>query len=486
MCIGALQGLSPGNFWKRFYEISQIPRCSGKEGKILRYLKKFAEDHDLKWKQDVVGNVVIRKAAAPGYENRPIVILQGHVDMVCEKNEGTDHDFSTDPIKLRREGEWLTADGTTLGADNGIAVAAALAVLEDKGLEHGPIEALFTVDEETGLTGALKLDPAILEGKILLNLDSEEEGTFYIGCAGGKHTRGFFPVEFEAPPDECIAYEAVVSGLRGGHSGVDIHLGLGNAIRLGIRYLNVLSEELGIRIYDIHGGGKHNAIPREMFVKFLVSPRDEKKVEDTAREYDGIFKKEQGDIEPEVQLSLKRLEENPSSVFSQSFTRKIIRVLYAMPHGVIGMSRAVEDLVETSTNLAAVSLREQEVEILTSQRSSRISAREDIAARMMSLIQLSGGQGRHESAYPPWEPDPGSELLAASKMVYQKLTGKDPLIKAIHAGLECGVIGAKFKGMTMISFGPDLEGVHTPEERIKINTVESFWNFLLALLKEIK
>jgi dipeptidase D len=488
MSKNPLAGKKPEAVWRYFKEISDIPRCSGSEGPVIEYVKQFAEAHKLTWKCDKVGNIIVKKGASPGKEGHPGVVLQGHLDMVCEKNRGTDHDFSCDPIKLVVDGDWLKADGTTLGADNGIAIAMALAALESNELNHGPMEALFTIDEESGLTGAMELDPSIIDGRILLNIDSEELGAFYIGCAGGVHTEGFIPVETEEIPQSSAVLSLSVTGFRGGHSGAEIHLGLGNAIVTTGRLLWELAQEMELHLISIEGGGKHNAIPRECLTHLTVPAEKKKEALMLAENLAARVKEEMGDIEPDFSLSCSesgREEER----FSLESTNRIIRLLRTMPHGVVAMSRVIEGLVETSTNFAAIETKKgccsTTVQLLTSQRSSIMSARDDIAAMVNAAITAAGGQARHFSHYPAWTPDPGSRLLATCKEVYRDLTGEEPRHAAIHAGLECGVIGDKIDGMEMVSFGPELEAVHTPEERLNIPSVEKVWAFLEKLLERL-
>jgi len=475
--------MKPSAVWNQFYEISQIPRCSTKEEKILDYLKDFCKNNNLTYKQDKIQNICIKKPATAGMENLPGVVLQGHVDMVCEKNAGTDHDFSVDPIKLIVKDGWVTADGTTLGADNGIAVAMALAVLESKSIEHGPLEALFTIDEESALTGALELDPSIVDGTILFNIDSEEEGVFYIGCAGGVTTIGNMAVEEEITPKGHNSYELQVTGFKGGHSGAEIHEERGNAVSVAARILRDISSKIDLHIHNINGGGKHNAIPRETFISFTTA--DPEAIVDTISEYSKILKNEIGDLE--TKMSVKIVEENevPNKVFTRNFSDRLLGILFSMPHGVIKMSRKVPGLVETSTNLASVILKDGKIKIETSQRSSIMSENDEIADKVRTIMEAGGAKVRFESRYPSWEPDPDSNILKLFKDVYKREEGKEAEVKAIHAGLECGVIGDKLENMEMISFGPDMEDVHTPDERLKVSSVAAVWEFLLKILKEV-
>ncbi|MDA3941554.1 MAG: aminoacyl-histidine dipeptidase [Spirochaetia bacterium] len=475
--------MEPSVVWNQFYEISQIPRCSTKEEKILAYLKVFCKKNNLTYKQDKIQNICIKKPATPGMENLPGVVLQGHVDMVCEKNAGTDHDFSVDPIKLLEKDGWVTADGTTLGADNGIAVAMSLAVLESKTIEHGPLEALFTIDEESALTGALDLDPSIVDGTILFNIDSEEEGIFYIGCAGGVTTIGNLTVEEESVPSGHNSYELQVTGFKGGHSGAEIHEERGNAISVAARILRDISSKTKVQTHKINGGGKHNAIPREIFISFTAE--DPEVIVDTISEYSRILKNEIGDLE--TNMSVKVVEENsiPEKVFTEDFSNRLLGILYSLPHGVIKMSRKVPGLVETSTNLASIFKKNGNLEITTSQRSSVMSENDEIAGKVQAIMEAGGADVQFESRYPSWEPNPESNILKLFKKIYKREEGKEPGVRAIHAGLECGVIGDKLENMEMISFGPDMEDVHTPDERLKVSSVAAVWEFLLKVLKEV-
>lgn len=478
----AIAGLSPAPFWNYFYEISQIPRGSGNEEALRQYLIRFAEEQGLSWKTDSIGNVCINKPASEGREKAPGVILQGHMDMVCEKNQGTDHDFEKDPIRLVRDGDWIHADKTTLGADNGIAVAAGLAILADKELEHGPLELLLTVDEESALTGAMALDPAIIEGRILLNLDSEEEGVLTIGCAGGKNTEGYLPVQRETAPQGMKPLAFSVKGLKGGHSGADIHKELGNAILLGNRILWNLFRRNLIRLASLEGGGLHNAIPREFFAVVLVASEHEKEVRSYLAEMDRTFREELKERDPGVHVAIQDAP-YPDHIYTEESARSLLHMIYAMPHGVFGWSPVIHGLVETSTNLANVRLEGDELYVLSSQRSSVPSLRDDIADKVRAALEGSGARTCFKSLYPAWQPDPDSEVLAVARRVHKEMYGDDPQVGAIHAGLECGVIGEKAGNLDMLSFGPDLEAVHTPEERMSIPSAGRFYDYLIELLR---
>lgn len=495
-----IKGLEPASFWKHFYNLTRIPRESGNEAGVRQYAADFAEAHGLKYKIDEIGNIIIKRPAAAGKEDSPSVVLQGHMDMVCEKNRDTVHDFAKDPIKLMIEDGWLKADGTTLGADNGVAVAAGLAVLESDEV-FGQVEVLLTVDEETGLTGAMELDPSNIESRILINLDSEEDGVVYVGCAGGKNTEGYLPVEFEPAPEGFQPYSVELKGLRGGHSGGEIHVGLGNAISLGIRFLWNAAELFDMRLAFMEGGGKHNAIPREFFATVLVKDADTDGFMKYVTDYTAIISSEFKTIEPKLNFTVAPGEspiaqEPADKVFSVDLQRRLIDLIYSIPHGVIKMSPVIDGLVETSTNLARIELLkdgkgiegsnttgETEYFVQTCQRSSVDSECDDLADRIRASIRACGGRYEFHHDYSGWDPNPESAILKTAKTAYRSIFGRDPKIAAIHAGLECGVIGKKFDSLDMISFGPDLADVHTPGEKMKIDSVEKCWKFLIGILK---
>lgn len=450
----------------------------------MAFLKKFAEEHNLDYAQDKTGNIVIRKGATPGMEDRETIILQGHVDMVCEKNSDVEHDFYKDPIKTQITDGWIHAEGTTLGADNGIGVAAGLAVLTDPTVEHGPVECLFTVDEETGLTGAMGIEPGFVQGRILINLDSEDEGEMFIGCAGGMGTMAFFDYTTEATPAGQIALEVKVSGLKGGHSGGDIHVGLGNANKLLVRYLyKVLKEVPEMRLAMIDGGNLHNAIAREAKAIITIPANRKENLAIWANEMDAEFRNELKKVDPNVNLRVETTT-TPKEVVDAKTANTLIRTLYACPHGVMGMSHSLEGLVETSTNLASVKMREGNViSIETSQRSSTESLKEDVGNMLLALFELAGARTEVRDGYPGWAPNPDSEILKVAESTYRELFGKEPKVKAIHAGLECGLFLAKYPYLDMVSFGPTMRDVHSPAERMEIQTVEMFWRHLVAILK---
>ncbi len=473
--------LKPALLWKHFEEILKIPRCSKSEKAMGDYVIAVAERNRVLAKRDKAGNVVIMKPASQGHENATTVVLQGHLDMVCEKNSDVVHDFSKDPIKARKEGEWITATGTTLGADNGIGMAAALAVLEDKTLTHGPLELLFTSDEETGLNGANNLKSGFLKGKILLNLDSEEEGAFFVGCAGGGDSEISLPVERKSSKKGKV-WTVKISGMRGGHSGIDIHTGRGNAVQLLARML--YKTDVPFELISIEGGNKHNAIPREAFAEFTLRQEDtqafrkllQKRFKDIQFEYKSVEKDIAFRMGP-GESAMKPMTRTSQEVF--------LGLLVSLPHGVMAMSQEIQELVETSNNLAIIRTAERKATLYTSTRSSVHSALEAVRTRIEAVARLAGAGVKHLEGYPPWTPNLKSPLLETMKSVYKKLYGKDPRVQAIHAGLECGIIGKKFPGMDMISFGPDLRNPHSPDERVHVRSVEKFWNLLTATLETL-
>ncbi len=484
MAESAIHGLKPEILWKRFYEITQVPRPSKKEGKILQHLKNLAKELDIKFKEDKVGNLVFYIPATKGYENSQTVVLQGHVDMVCEKNKGTNHDFDNDPIKVIKEDGWITADGTTLGSDNGIGVAAGLAVATDKDVIHGPIEVLLTVDEETGLTGATNLEPGFISGKTLLNLDSEEDGAFYVGCSGGVDTLADFNIEWEKAKADSVPFEIMVTGLKGGHSGLDIKAGRGNAIKILGRALKEI-EEFDFTISKLEGGSLRNAIPREAEAVILINSKDEKEISNKISDFEKKVLNEFKTSDGGLKIEFKKSDYKSDKTFTKAFTKKIINTLLALPHGIITMSQDIPDLVETSTNVATVKMNGDNLSFGTSQRSSIDSAKKNIANNVKAVFGLAGAKISATDGYPGWKPDMDSAILKTSKKVFKELFNKEPEIKAIHAGLECGILGDKNPGLDMISFGPTIEGAHSPNERVNIETVEKFYDLLKGILKEL-
>lgn len=483
--LASVEGMEPAAIWREFARIAAIPRCSEKEERIRAYIESFAEDRGFEYESDSVGNIVVRKPAHERMREAPPIVLQGHLDMVCEKNQGVGHDFTSDPIRLVRDGEWLRAKNTTLGADNGIAVAMILALLDDRSAVHGPLEALFTVNEEGGLVGATKLDGSLVRGRRLINLDSEEEGIFIIGCAGGQNTEGSVPVQREPAGSGVasgIAVRLSVTGLRGGHSGSDIHEGRGNAIVLAVRFLWHAAREMRLLLTSLDGGGLHNAIPRECFAGFVVGVDDYEGLETMARDYEHAVAEELGDLEPGLSIRVERSSALPENHVDGESTSRLLDTLYALPHGVVAMSRRIPGLVDTSTNLAAVHLEAHEARILTSQRSTFASARDDVADRIRAVVEHGGGRVAFSGVYPSWPPEKDSSLIRLCRDTYARRTGGSPVVTAIHAGLECGVLGEKLEGAQMISFGPAIEGAHTPEERVDIASTGRVWELLLEVL----
>ena len=479
-----LLSLEPRLVWQHFDAIRQVPRPSKHEEKIRAHVRAWAEARGFSVKEDAAGNIVVKVPATPGHENAPTVVLQGHLDMVAEKNADVSFDFFNDPIQVRIVGDYVYATGTTLGADNGIGVAAAMAVAEDPEAVHGPLELLFTVDEETGLTGAMKLDPTLLSGRTLLNLDTEEDGAFYIGCAGGADAHAVFTVALEPLPPGHAALAVRVRGLRGGHSGVDIHENRGNALKFLARLLAAgrkVSPEL--RIASIGGGSKHNAIPREADAVITVPASQLEAVKQAIFEMAGVLREEFGEVDPGQKVEVE--ETTTAQVFAAADGNRLLDALLACPHGVLAMSRAVPGLVETSNNLAVVTTEGNRVKVVTSSRSSVMPSLRATLQQVEACFRLAGAAVEVHDGYPGWKPNPNSKVLQLAKEVFRREFGRGPEVKAIHAGLECGLIGEKFPGMDMLSLGPQIESPHSPDERVKISTVASFYRLLKAILREM-
>jgi len=476
--------LQPQLIWNHFEEICKYPRPSKKEEKIAEYVVSVGKRLGLQTEKDKFGNILIRKPATSGNEKMKTVVLQSHIDMVCEKNRGVEHDFDNDPIQPYIDGDWVKAKGTTLGADNGIGVAAALAVLESKEIEHGPIEALFTLDEETGLTGASSLKKGWLKADILINMDSEEIGTLFIGCAGGKNTLAKFKTKLEKTPKNYSAFELKVEGLKGGHSGLEIHVGRGNAVKIVNRLIYSYSQENILRIASINGGNKHNAIPREAYAVVAVPKKDEKKLKKFVSKFNDSVKAEYSAVDPDVKVSVEK-HSMPEKVMDEKHQGRLVNAIYAIPHGVIKMSNDIPGLVETSNNLAVVETNGKYVNMVTSQRSSVASEIVDITNMVSSVLALGGAELSYGDGYPGWKPDVDSDILKVFKSTFKRMYGKEPEVTAIHAGLECGIIKEKYPNMDMISFGPTMFGVHSPDEKLQISTVPEFWNQLVNSLKNI-
>jgi dipeptidase D len=478
--------LQPVLVWNFFDQITKIPRPSKKEGKIVNFLLDFAAKHGLEVEKDDALNVIIRKPATPGKEHLKTTILQSHLDMVCEKNSEVAFDFETDPLQTRIDGDWLTASGTTLGADDGIGIAATLAILSSSDIEHGPLLALFTTDEETGLNGAYSLKPNFLQGDILLNLDSEEWGEFCIGCAGGKNTVGTFTYTTEAPPPNYYWFKIHISSFRGGHSGSDIHKELGNANKVLARYLYALLQESPIALATIDGGNLHNAIAREAsaIIGVPFEAKENAVIQRNLLLANLLTELPAEDRQPV--LDIASLPAPPPQIIDPNTAHNLIWTLYALPHGVQGWSFDMPGTVETSTNLASVKMKDNhQIAITTSQRSSTASAKDSIVNQVTAVFRLAGAATQSSTGYPGWKPNPNSPILHTSLAVYEKLFGKKPLLISIHAGLECGLFGEKNPKLDMISCGPTILGAHSPQERIEIPTVAEWWKFLIELLKNI-
>ena len=475
--------LAPQNVWKHFYSLTRIPRPSGHMEKITEFLVDFGKGLGLESFVDEVGNVIIRKAATPGMENRKGVILQAHMDMVPQKNNDTVHDFTKDPIETYVDGDWVKAKGTTLGADDGLGVAAIMAVLEDNNLKHGPLEALITKDEETGMYGAFGLKPGTLNGKILLNLDPEDEGELYIGCAGGLDVTATLEYQQEAVPAGLVARKITLKGLRGGHSGLEINQGRGNANKLLARVVHDILIEFDSQLASFEGGNMRNAIPREAHAVLVFNPEDTEGLEDYIKEYEAQINAEYATIESDVTLTIEPVEV-PSHVVPVEIQDNLINVLMACQDGVMRMIPTVPDTVETSSNLAIVIIGEGKAEVRILARSSCDTMKDFLADSLTACFAMAGMKVELSGNYSGWPPNVDSPILHAMRLSYQQQFGVEPAVKVIHAGLECGIIGANCPGLDMISFGPTLRSPHSPDERAFIPSVAKFYSFLTATLEQ--
>lgn len=483
--MSILSQLNPEPLWIYFEEICKIPRLSKNEGKIRQYLLEFAKKHNLESKEDEVGNILIAKPPAYGMENRKTIVLQSHMDMVGEKNADYPHNWKTDPIIPAIKEGWVTATGTTLGADDGIGIASQLAILSDKNLKAGAIECLFTVDEESGMTGAINLRSDFFSGRTLLNLDSEDEGILFIGCAGGMDTVGTMNYKVVPVSKNSFALTISVTGLHGGHSGDEIHKGYANAVKIMNRILWNVSNEFNISIADFNGGNLRNAIPREAFSTIVLNKTEIDPVKGCIENIYVTLKDEFGDLEKDLKISVKEAD-MPVAVMDEESQKKFLNALTCCPHGVIAWSKDMEDLVETSTNLASAKFCENNtIRIITTQRSSLESAKINAGAIVESCLSLAGAKVVHSNGYPGWKPNLTSEILKITRESYVDLFGREPSVRAIHAGLECGLVYEKIKGIDMISFGPTIKGAHTPEEMIEIRTAQMFWDLLLDVVQKM-
>ncbi|MEI6576080.1 MAG: aminoacyl-histidine dipeptidase [Bacteroidota bacterium] len=482
--MSEIRNLQPSAIWGHFAQLNDIPRPSKKEERVIEFMKQFGLGLGLETLVDEVGNVIIRKPASPGFENRKGVILQGHLDMVPQKNSDTQHDFALDPIIAYVDGEWVKAKGTTLGADNGMGVAAAMAVLAATDLQHGPVEALFTIDEETGMTGAFGLKGGILKGDILLNLDSEDEGELYVGCAGGTNANATFHYTEEAVPAGWVAFKLSITGLKGGHSGLDIILGRGNANKLLFRYLKHAEAKHGMRLASVEGGSLRNAIPREAFAVVVVPADRADKIQGCVAEYESIFSKELSLTEPGLKFKVEKTSA-ADSVIDKKTQLALTAAVYGCPNGVIRMSDSLPGLVETSTNLAIVKSDKGSILVCCLMRSSVDSAKDDLGNMVESVFSLAGADVVLDGSYPGWKPNPDSAILKTMLEVYKNKYGRTPDIKAIHAGLECGILSTNYPHWDMISFGPTIRFPHSPDEKVNIATVGKFYEYLLETLKNV-
>ncbi len=477
--------LKPACVFDYFKQVCQVPRPSKKEEKIVAFLKEFGEKHRLETHVDEAGNVLIKKPATKGYENRKTVVLQSHMDMVCDKNAGVEHDFLKDPIEVVVDGEWMRANGTTLGADNGIGVATELAVLAADDIEHGPIECLFTVDEETGLTGAFSLKSGFMNGDILLNLDSEDEGELFIGCAGGVRTEATFTYTPIEVPAGYFFFKVSLRGLTGGHSGDDINKERANANKVMNRFLYQLAEKYDLYLCSVKGGSLHNAIPREAEAVCAVPMADKENVRVDLNVFVAEIEDEFSQTEKNIEMTLASETPQPLAI-DKDTTRNLLNAVHAVHNGVLAMSQDIPGLVETSSNLAAIKMVDgNHIVITSSQRSSILSARKNMSDTVKAVFELAGASVDVGEGYPGWKPNPDSEILKLAVEAYRDLFHEEPKVKAIHAGLECGLFLEKYPSLDMVSFGPTLRGVHSPDERMLIPTVDKYWKHLLEILKRI-
>ncbi len=482
--LSPIKQLEPTSLWNHFYDLNSVPRPSKKEEKIIQFMRNFGEKLHLKTSVDSVGNVIIRKPATNGLENRKTIVLQSHLDMVHQKNAETTFNFETQGIKMLIDGDWVRADGTTLGADNGLGVAAIMAVLSSKSIEHPAIEALFTIDEETGMTGAMGLKEGILEGEILLNLDTEEDNEIDIGCAGGIDVTATREYLEEATSKNKIAFTITIKGLQGGHSGMDIHKGFGNANKIMNRILYHGFKNFELQISRLEGGSLRNAIPRESFSTVVVDKINKDSYLNQTNLFIEIIKEEFKTIEPNLFIEISTTAV-PKKVMNLEVQEQLIKSVYSAINGVYKMSVEIPDLVETSNNIARIVVLEGKITIACLTRSSSESSKNDLVNSLQSCFELSGFEVKLSGSYPGWQPNVNSEILKVISLIYKNLFGEKASVIACHAGLECGILGRNYPLMDMISFGPTIKGAHSPDERVSISSVKKFWTFLLEILKNI-
>ena len=480
-----IRNLEPKVLWNKFADLNAVPRPSKKEERVIEFMKNFGNSLGLETFEDEIRNVIIRKPATPGMENRKTIVMQGHLDMVHQKNNDTVFDFDKQGIDMYVDGDWVRAKGTTLGADNGLGVAAIMAILESKDIPHPAIDALFTIDEETGMTGALNLKGGILKGEILLNLDTEEDDEIDIGCAGGVDVTAVRSYNEEETPEGSVGYTITVKGLNGGHSGMDIHKGLGNANKIMNRLLFDGFENFGLQIAEISGGSLRNAIPRESVAKVIIAGMYDEAFVFDMQEVIGDIKAEFKTTEPKLEILIEKLETAPVKVMDLGVQEGLLRSVYAAHNGVYRMSADMEDLVETSNNIARVVVKDGEISIQNLTRSSVESSKFDLANALRSAYELFGCEVTFAGSYPGWTPNVNSEILDVLVSIYEKQNEEKPKVVACHAGLECGILGTNYPGMDMISFGPTIHGAHSPDERASIKSSQKFWKFLLEILANI-
>ena len=479
-----LDSLEPAKVWFYFEEICKIPRLSKNEEQIRQYLLNFANKHKLESQTDSIGNVLIIKPADPEYKNRKSIVLQSHMDMVGEKDASTDHNWSKDPILPLIDGKWVRAKDTTLGADDGIGIAVQLALLSDSRIKTGPIECLFTVDEESGMTGAIELEKDFFKSRILINLDSEDEGELFIGCAGGMDTIGEMKFYREEADSDHAALKISITGLHGGHSGDEIHKGYANSVKMMTGLLQILTTNFRIRLSEFNGGNLRNAIPREAFVQITCDKDYVDDIKMSVEEYLQIINDEYSSTEHGIEITVSRAG-STSYVIDTKSQESLLNALQKCPHGVIAWAEDMEGLVETSTNLASVKFTDENIRIVTSQRSSVESSKKEIAGRVNRIFTENNAEVHHTGGYPGWKPNTNSEILKITSQSYKRLFNTEPVVRAIHAGLECGLILEKYPGLDMISFGPTIKGAHTPQERLDIDTTKKFWDLLIDVLNNV-
>ncbi|RMF73687.1 MAG: aminoacyl-histidine dipeptidase [Acidobacteria bacterium] len=480
-------GLEPAILWKHFEVFTRTPRPSGREEQIAAYVLDWAAQHGYETARDEVGNLVVRVPASPGREDAPPVIIQGHLDMVCERNADSPYDSETGPVHVVRDGDWLTAEGTTLGADNAIGVTAGMACAEDPSVAHGPLELLMTIDEETGMTGAMGLDPSLVRGRTMLNLDSEEDGVLFVGCAGGCDTRIELPLHREPLPGGVVLREIAVTGLLGGHSGLDIIRNRANAIHVLARALEPVAALAPLRIVGLAGGSKRNAIPREAFATIAVPAAEDARLRAAVDAVAAAVRTEYAGIEPQPSIAVREPAQDGAEALDETTGLRLVRLLRALPSGVIAMSRDIEGLVETSTNLGVVRAEpgDDTATIVCCSRSSVSEALDSVLEQIAAIAALAGASAERTGRYPGWKPNLDSPVLKVTRGAFERLFGREPHVTAIHAGLECGLIGERIPGMDMVSFGPEIRGAHSPDERVQISSVGRFWQLLTAVLDDL-